>query len=698
MRPLKIVAWVLGGLVALIAIALITVVIVVDPNDYKDEIARAVKDRTGRDLVLEGDLKLSIFPWLALETGRAQLGNAPGFGQAPFLTLERADVGVKLIPLLSGDMQVRRLEIEGLRVNLVKDAAGKTNWADLTEPKPEAAPQPEGKTEIPSIAGVSIKNSSLDYRDLGKASRTRLEKLDVETGRIASGEPVDLQLEFAMDEGENTPAKFIRMKTVATLDTEAERYSLADLELDATLPPGKGEQGEESGREMKVALRTPSLVADLKSQTLALPKFELSAAGAKLGGALQGTRILDAPAFTGTIALSPVSPRELMQQLGIEPPQTRDPEALKNVAFDAKLNATDKSAMLEDLTLTLDDTRATGTAGISDFDKTALRFDLVLDRLDLDRYSGPEEENKEQAKDDKPVELPVEALRKLNARGKLRIGQLTLAGLNMSDVQVNVDATDGLVRVNPSQAKLYGGAHRGAIAIDARGEAAKLSVDETLSTIDFAPLFKELFESERVLGKGNVKAVLAGRGNDTSQIKNSLDGRIEFNVQNGAIKGADLWWELRRARALFARQEPPAQPSTGETRFKTLQGTAEVRNGVVENRDLVIDMEHLKVTGEGKFEIPTGKVEYRLTANVSEVPPEGAGAEMASLRSAQIPVRVSGTLEDLKIRPDVQGLAKAQANEKIEEKKQELSEKLSEKLGDFFKKKQPPQEPTNPNP
>src|SRR5688572_7948731 len=217
MRPVKIVAWVLGGLVALLAIALITVVIVVDPNDYKEEIATAVKDRTGRDLILEGDLKLSVFPWLALETGRAQLGNAPGFGKAPFLTLDRADVGVKLIPLLSGNMQVRRLEIEGLRVNLVKDAEGKTNWSDLTEPRPETVPQPAEKTEIPSIAGVSIKNSSLDYRDLGKASRTRLEKLDVETGRIASGEPVDLQLEFAMDEGENTPAKFIRMKTVAKI-------------------------------------------------------------------------------------------------------------------------------------------------------------------------------------------------------------------------------------------------------------------------------------------------------------------------------------------------------------------------------------------------------------------------------------------------------------------------------------------------
>jgi len=695
MKPFKLIAWIVGGIVALIVIGVTLVILIVDPNDYKEEIAKAVHDRTGRDLKLEGDLKLSVFPWLAIETGRAELGNAAGFGPGPFLTLERADVGVRLFPLLRGQMQVRRLELEGLKVNLVKDADGKTNWEDLSKSEPETTPATQSKTELPSIAGVSIKNSALDYRDLGTASRWRVEKLDVDTGRVESGEPIDLQVEFDVDQGDDTASKHVRMKTRATLDLEAERYSLANLELNAILHPDAKAKAE-GGKDMEVALQTPSAVADLKAQTLSLPQFVAKAAGAELTGALEGKQILDAPAFTGTLSLKPVSPRDLMAQLGSEAPVTRDANVLKTLAFDAKLSATDKSAMLDDLKLTLDDTKATGSAGIADFDKTALRFDLVVDRIDLDRYLGPEEPKKETEEKSEPFELPLETLRALDAQGKVKIGQLVLSGIKMSDVLFAVDAGDGLVKLNPTQAKLYGGTHKGSFAVDARGPTAKLTVDETLTAIDFAPLIAETLDSQRLVGKGNLRALLSGQGNDSEKLKNSLDGRIEFNVQDGAVKGADLWYELRRARALWERQPGPTEASSGQTRFKTLQGTADVKDGVVENRDLDIDMDYVKVAGAGTFALPTQKVDYKLTANVYRVPPEGAGAEMASLKATEIPVRVSGTMADLKIRPDVEGLAKAKAKEKLESKKEELAEKLNEKLGDklgdlFGKKKKKPE-------
>src|SRR5262245_9899370 len=99
MRVLKILAWVVGGVVALLIVAAGAVMLLVDPNDYKDRVAAAVEAKTGRKLTLSGDLKLSVFPWLALETGEAKLGNAAGFGPGPFVTLEGADVGVKLFPL-----------------------------------------------------------------------------------------------------------------------------------------------------------------------------------------------------------------------------------------------------------------------------------------------------------------------------------------------------------------------------------------------------------------------------------------------------------------------------------------------------------------------------------------------------------------------------------------------------------------------
>ena len=71
MRPLRIAAYVAAGLIGLIVIALVLVVMFVDPNDYRDDIEKLVEEKTGRELTLSGELKLSVFPWIALETGPA---------------------------------------------------------------------------------------------------------------------------------------------------------------------------------------------------------------------------------------------------------------------------------------------------------------------------------------------------------------------------------------------------------------------------------------------------------------------------------------------------------------------------------------------------------------------------------------------------------------------------------------------------
>jgi AsmA protein len=84
-RLLKIVASVLGLLIILVGATGIAIVLLFDPNDYKDEITTLVEQRTGRKLTLTGPITLSVFPWLGIEAGALALGNAPGFGSEPFL-------------------------------------------------------------------------------------------------------------------------------------------------------------------------------------------------------------------------------------------------------------------------------------------------------------------------------------------------------------------------------------------------------------------------------------------------------------------------------------------------------------------------------------------------------------------------------------------------------------------------------------
>ena len=90
----------MAALVGIAVIASVALYLFFDPNDFRDEISTAVKESTGRELVIEGDLSLSIFPWIAVEIGKTRLGNAEGFGDQPFLSFDQARLSVRLIPLL----------------------------------------------------------------------------------------------------------------------------------------------------------------------------------------------------------------------------------------------------------------------------------------------------------------------------------------------------------------------------------------------------------------------------------------------------------------------------------------------------------------------------------------------------------------------------------------------------------------------
>ena len=140
MRNLKLLGVLAGGIVALLGALLLGVWLFVNPNAYKGRIAAAVQESTGRELKLQGDIKLSVIPWVALELGPASLGNPPGFSDEPFLSFTHASVRVRLLPLLRQRLEVARVEVEGLDLRLRRNAAGRGNWqgAEPEQPPPKS--------------------------------------------------------------------------------------------------------------------------------------------------------------------------------------------------------------------------------------------------------------------------------------------------------------------------------------------------------------------------------------------------------------------------------------------------------------------------------------------------------------------------------------------------------------------------------
>ena len=144
---------------------------------------------SGRPLQIGGKLDLKLFPWLALQIADVSLGNPAGYGTDPFLSVKRADVGVKLLPLLHKEIEVRRVALEGLAVTLVSRSDEDNNWKDLGKKTPRPKRQPTGPAPKTSIAGIDIKDAALIYRDEAEKSLTRLTKLNVHTGALGGERP-----------------------------------------------------------------------------------------------------------------------------------------------------------------------------------------------------------------------------------------------------------------------------------------------------------------------------------------------------------------------------------------------------------------------------------------------------------------------------------------------------------------------------
>jgi len=662
MRIARILTLIVAVGVALVAAALLAVWLLVNPNDFKPRIAAAVKASTGRELVLSGDLKLSVFPWIALELGPGSLGNPPGFAAEPFLSFNHAAVRVRVWPLLAKRLDIGRVELDGLDVRLLKNAAGRGNWQGLgrttVAPAAAAAPgHPSAGESLAGIASITVTQARLTYQDL------TVENIQLETGAIASGSvvPVTLHLEAKRGNGDSAS---LEVRLDLSANSTDERLSLQALDLDGAVTLAG------DPRAIKGRFVAPAVDVDLAKQTLSVPKFALTAAGADVGGTLDGTAILDAPAFAGNVTLSPLLLREFVPRFGITLPAMRDPKALSTVSASAYVDYGAKALRVDHLSMALDDTHLTGNTAVN-LATHAVTFALGVDRIDVDRYLPPPQAAPARAAAPgpapAPAALPVEPA-PLNVEGTLSLSEVHAAPLDLSDVKVTLSAQDGVLHLHPLTAQIDGGQYAGDITLRYGGATPTLSLDEHLSGIDVGKLMAAQSKKLKLSGHGNLNLKATGEGVGADALLQSLNGHFDANVAGGALEGLDLGFELGQAEALLRHSAAPAQ-NTHRTAFDALKVSAEIVHGVATTRDLLISSAVLKVMGQGTANLASQALDLALVADTTIV----GGTPL------QIPATVTGTWADPTVRPDLAALAKGQLAEKAKDV-------LKSKLKDLFGK------------
>ncbi|WJW75319.1 AsmA family protein [Thiohalobacter sp. IOR34] len=721
MKPLRLLAYLLAGLVGLLLVAAIALPLLVDPNDYKDEITRLVEDSTGRGLDIQGDLELSVFPWLGVEIGETRLGNAPGFGDQPFARVESVEVRVRLLPLLRKELQMSTLRLDGLQLYLARNADGRSNWDDLLgEAKPAASPgKAEGGAGAPPLAalaigGIEVADARLVWDDRQAGVRYEIDDLDLELGAIAPGEPVDFRLDFDLKADQPALDGRIDLAGVLAPSADLRRLAVDDLRLGLDL------KGDTLPAGALQASLSSSIRLDLDRQTLEVPELVLKALDLSLQGNLKGSGITGkAPAFKGTLTVAEFVPRELLQRLG-QPLAVSDPTVLGKADARLGFEATPDVLKLDGIELRLDDSRLNGSATVSHFAKPAIRFDLALDAIDLDRYLPPPAEAGAPAAsgdgarapaaaapaDPAPAvggkaggpgaavatpgeaaaaaggALPVEALRELDLAGTLRIGRLKAYRLRSSDIRLSVRAKDGQLRLHPAEAKMYDGGYRGDIRLDVRGAQPRIALDEKLSGVQAGPLLKDLLGDDRLLGRADLSARISARGLDPVAMRRTLNGEAAFAFTDGTLKGINVAQLIREAQARLEGRPLPPQTGPNQTDFSELRGTAQIRNGVVYNNDLVAKSPLLRISGKGKIDLPGEQIDYLLTTKIVAALEGQGGAGLEKLKGLAIPLRIKGSFDAPRFNVELDKVLKKVVEKKV---RQKLEKKLEDKLGDKLK-------------
>ena len=626
----KVVKWLLLTTAAVFILCILALLIVprfVDLEDYRPQIESKVSEATGRPFTLGGDLELSLFPWAGVALSDLRLGAPPRFEEKDFVTIESFEFRVKLLPLLSKDIQVKRFVLIGPKIVLEKSKDGKANWEGIgkggtevtAKPKAkEKGPTDKGKKDIPikslAVETFTIKDGNVLYIDHARGERRQLKEFSLNLDGISLEQPISLSLSGLVDD-----KPFSLQGKIGPLGKKPGEGSV-DLDLTASI-------------------------------------FE--AVTAKVKGRI--TDPATSLAYDLDVQVEPFSPRKLAAAFGKPLPLTpADSDALKRVSLKSSLQGSAQAVRVQDGALELDDSTLKLSAAIKEFSKPNVTFDLNLDQIDLDRYLPASQSEPAKSGDTNQPTQPAKKtdytqLRKLVVDGKIHIGKLKEKNARVQDIDLKIKGRNGVLNLDPLDMKLYEGTVKSKTTLDVRRNTPATRVTMQMNGVEIRPLLKDLQNKDFLEGNTRAQLALSMRGDDPEKIKKTLSGKGEFQINDGAIVGIDLASMARNVKAAFSGQEVQGGERP-RTDFAELSAPFTLTNGLFNTTNSKLKNPFLRLKAKGDADLVAETLDFRVKPKFVATM-KGQGSEMSGSGVA-VPVLVTGTFSSPKFRPDLEAIVK----------------------------------------
>lgn len=708
-KPIKIILSIIAAITLLLTIIIFTLPFFINPNNFKPEIIAVIKHKTGRDLILTGDIKISFFPWSGVSTGKMILSNAAGFENKTFATLEESIIKINLLPLFLNEIEIEQVLIKGLTLNLEKNSQGINNWDDLTTTNTinvthlspniiNSKPAAKNQLTLSIINCVVIENALFNWKNQQSGKTLSIKDINIITNKLSYDESVTVDLSMLATSSENNWTESIKLKTELIINQAQTALLLnhSDLKLKTTITTKNN-----SDKSILATLTINNVAMDRTKQSINVSGLKLTSQDISLTAEISGNTINGKSSFQGPINIAPFNLSNILNQLNITTFIMPDSKALSKVAGTFNFLATDSSIDLQNMAVTIDDNQIKGSTSITDFSQPVITFNLDANSINLDSYLALDKDNHSMFLTSPAITLalgtfalPVEPLKKLNINGQLSLKNLKVNNMSMQDVQLKLAVKEGLIKTQQSAKGFYNGSYDGNFSADIRNNKPALAISEKIVNVQIAPLLNDFNGVAKLSGLLDLSTELEGQGNNANELKSSLKGNLRFSLTDSAIKGFNLQKIIDDTKTLIKESTLPTNNKNDQMLFSKLSGTVTINNGLMLNDDLVGNATKVHLNGKGTAGLNTEKLDYKLNARYIKT--KATATEPEQLTDTPIIINIAGTFAEPNYSVDLAAILNDKNKAKIErfiDKNQnkiydithKIDKKIGPGLGDFLK-------------
>ena len=609
--PWKKILWIGAATLLGLIIALYILLSTYDYNSLKPQIERAVKDETGRELVLGGqiNLRLGLSPALVVEN--LVFKNAPWGSRPDMMSLKRLEIRVALLPLIVGHADIKRFVLIEPDILIETDRSGRSNLAFKTEKEREKktggkGPPAEAKLRLPAltVAEVKIERGHVTYRD-GKSDRVYAFAIDTMEADASGAE---------------SP---VRLKMEATWKSKA-------FKIDGTIGSWSALT---SGSTFPVHVVTTA--AQIRFAVDGSIKDVLALRGMDVRMEAKGE---DMAAFSS---------------LSGEPVPLKGP-------FDISARLTDPAPgkyRVSELRMVLGDSDLSGSAEVdlSGY-RPAVRAALLSKKLDLRPFltggsarGGEIEEMRGRSErgdkvfSDRP--FPIQALDEADGTIKLQADKVLLPRVAIDAFKGEMELKGRHLLVKPFAAMVGEGPVNGSLDLDPQGSSAKVRMELEARQVDVGHMMQELGKGEPVQGHLDISMDVHSKGRSEAELMSGLDGRVVMTMKDGRIHNSYIELLGGDLSSGIFRLLNPFQKGTEYTDLHCLVSGFNLHDGMAETTAFVADTTEMSVIAEGEVNLKTEALDFSL----KPVPKEGIGTGVTgkvslSLSELARPFKLGGTL------------------------------------------------------